>query len=116
MPEKRGQCVKFLFEPQPFHANENTVPQSPNNESRIRSVPNSAKEKNEEKIAIGDIGMCGFASAKRNVEVISQPRGKGNMPAPPKFPNGRTDVGTVEVFFKTETRHSGKSDSHIGIG
>ncbi len=54
-------------------------------------------------------------AAKRNVDVVAEPRGERHVPAPPKFRDRFRDVGVIEVLLELEAEHAPEADRHVGV-
>lgn len=54
-------------------------------------------------------------ASQRDVQVVPEPAGQRNMPAPPEFLYGRADVRMIKVFQKVEAEHMTQSDCHIRV-
>ena len=93
----------------PFvHGQGDPVPSSPQNESPCGAVPESSEQHGDNQVDVGS--YVAFAvSSKRNVEVVFQPAGEGDVPAAPEFGDGRRFIGGVEVFVEMEAEQPEKS-------
>ena len=69
-------------------------------------------QENHKKVEI-DIALP--TSAERNIEVIPEPLGQGNVPAPPELGDAGGDVGIVEVVLELKAEHLTQADGHLGI-
>ena len=99
----------------PFvHGQGDPVPSSPQNESPCGAVPESSEQHGDNQVDVGS--YVAFAvSSKRNVEVVFQPAGEGDVPAAPEFGDGRRFIGGVEVFVEMEAEQQSDTDGHIGV-
>ena len=57
---------------------------APSDESPVGSMPQAADKKNDERIT-DDLRLRAPAAAKRNINVVPEPGGEGNMPSPPEL-------------------------------
>ena len=91
------------------------VRQTPQDERPIRSVPDSRQEPYHEEIE--DMPCFRFhpVSAQRNVDIIPEPAGQGDMPTPPELRNGTGNIRIVEVFIEVKPEHLSQTDGHIRI-
>lgn len=87
---------------------------APDEESPGGSVPQAAEEHGEDEVCVG-AGRASSISAEGDVEVVSEPRGKGDVPAAPEVGDGGGSVGGIEVFCEDEPEHQSESDGHVGI-
>ena len=102
---------------QPDHTlqdQEKSVEQAPEDKIPLSAVPQSGREENDQKVQNGAERSPAVPS-QRDIEIIAEPVGKGNVPAPPEFADGLGAVGQVKVFPEGKTERFRQSDSHIGI-
>ena len=74
-------------------------------------MPNTRKQEDDGNIEVYPLAV----TAQRNIYIVPEERRKGDMPSSPKFSNRFGDVRVIEVFQEVETKHSAKTDGHIGI-
>ena len=87
---------------------------APKDETDRRPVPQSAQEHRDHQVRVGAEAPLAVA-AQRDVEVILQPRGEGDMPAAPELGDRGRLVGRVEVDVEPEAEEERQPDSHVGI-
>ena len=78
---------------------------APCDEVPARSMPETAQKEDHYQVEI-DSRFRDPVSSQRNVEIVTKPRGKRNMPAAPEFLDRLRDVGIIEVFHEFERRTS----------
>ena len=54
-------------------------------------------------------------TAKRDINIISEPASKRNMPASPEFRNTGGNIGIIKVLIKIKSQHFSQTDGHIRI-
>ena len=54
-------------------------------------------------------------SSQRDIDIVSQPAGKGDMPSSPEILNGRSKIGGTEVGGQADAQNSGGTKSDIRI-
>src|SRR5438309_2185063 len=87
---------------------------APNDKRPGRTVPEPADQERQNQVAI-EIDASLAQSAKRNEDVIEQPVGKGDMPAPPEIAKVYCSIRRVEVRWQLETQQQRRSDSDIRV-
>ena len=50
-----------------------------------------------------------------DVDVVPEPGGQGDMPAPPEVRDGNRQIGAVEVLQKVEAEHTTHADGHVAV-
>ena len=91
-----------------------TVQRTPKDKTDGGTVPQTAQKHRQQQVEIG-APLALAVAAKRNVEVIPEPRRERNMPPAPEFGDGGRAVGGIEVFGETEAHHKGQTDGHIRV-
>ena len=62
------------------------------------------------------MSACGNTVASQwDVDVITEPASKRNMPAAPEFRDAGGNVRIIKVLVEIEAQHLSKTDGHIGI-
>ena len=56
-----------------------------------------------------------MATAERNIDIVLEPSGEGNVPAAPEVDEGGREVGTVEVHHQLEAEEPGHAAGGIGV-
>src|SRR5256885_16657959 len=75
---------------------------APDHEIPRRAVPQSAKQHRESQVDVGSPRALAI-SAERHGQVFAQPRGKGNVPAPPEVSDRLRWLGRIEIFRDDES-------------
>lgn len=75
---------------------------APRNEGPISPVPESAQQENDESIP-DNLPFRTPAAAERDIDVIAEPRGQGDMPTPPELRDVPAEIGDVEVPHQFDT-------------
>jgi hypothetical protein len=73
------------------------MPQTPEEERPISTVPNTGAGKDDEQIAVGHELAVAIAT-QRNIQIFFEPSAQGNMPTMPEFRNAGADIGIIEVL------------------
>ena len=87
---------------------------TPRNKSPVGAMPKAAYQEDYQRIT-NDFGFSGATAAQRNVEIIAEPRGERDVPAPPELSNVATEIGIVEVAHQPNAKQLGHTDGDIGI-
>ena len=115
MLQKRRKARERLTPEKLFADEQHKEPQAPRDECPVGPVP-EARECPDEK-EVQNIARAGAAvAAEGNVDIVAEPRGERDVPAPPELGDAAGDIGIVEVFKKVEAEHPAKADGHVGIG
>src|SRR5262249_54540253 len=56
-----------------------------------------------------------LVAAYRNVKISAQPRGKRDVPAPPKISDRLREIRRIKIFRENEPEHQAKPDRHVGV-
>ena len=80
-----------------------SVEQTPANKGPIRSVPESADSPNDIDIT-DDFPFVTSATAEREIDIITEPCRKRNMPPPPELRNASRKIREVKVAHQVETK------------
>lgn len=107
--EHTAKGVPHLVETQ-----EHTVDAAPENEVEGSSMPKTAEKHGHEEVEVLT-ELAVTVAAKGDVEVVLEPRGEADVPAPPELGNRGRLVGAVEVFGKLESEQEGDADGHVGV-
>ena len=59
--------------------------------------------------------FCDPVAAERNINIIPEPGGQGNMPAAPEFLDGKGKIGAFEIRHQTNPEHPGAADGNVGV-
>ena len=100
--------------PAALQGGEHAVPDSPEHEGSAGPVPEAAQQ--EHQGLIQRLACLALAvSAQRDVEVIPEPGGQGDVPAPPEVRNGGSYVGVPEVLRRLKAKHAAQADGHVAV-
>jgi hypothetical protein len=88
---------------------------SPYHKGPVGPMPDTAQQKYE-KDGTTPSGQAGPVAAQRNVQIIPEPGGQGNMPAGPKFTNIPGKVREVKIPHQPEPHYAGSPTGNIRIG
>ena len=77
-------------------------------------MPQSAKEKNDHEIQASAC-IRDAVSAERDIQIIPEPAGQGDVPAAPKIPEGLGDVGVIKILKKLEAEHLSQPHGHVRV-
>lgn len=97
-----------------FEGEQEAMPAAPEDEVEAGAVPEAAEEHGEHKVEVG-AGAAVAIAAEGNVEVVTEPGGKRDMPAAPEFGEGAGEVGAAEVDGEVEAEEFGHADGHVGV-
>ena len=54
-------------------------------------------------------------AAQRNIDIIPEPCGEGNMPAAPELSDGKGEIRAFKVCHQINAEEPGTSDGDVGI-
>ena len=95
-------------------AEEDAMDGAPEDEVEGCAVPKSSQQHGGEQVDV----LPEFAvavAAKRDIEVVLEPGGEADVPAPPELGDGCGLVGAVEVLRKVEAEQEGYAYCHVGV-
>ena len=90
------------------------VPQPPEDEGPVRSVPNAGEEPDHQQVEKMPPGTYPIA-AQGDVHIIPEPGGQRDVPPAPEIGNGYRQIGLVEVLQEVEAKHPPQADGHIAV-
>src|SRR5260370_19225957 len=62
-----------------------------------------------------DARLAAAVTAERHVQIVADPCGERNMPAPPELRHRLRGVRGVEILLEAEAKHPCKPDRHVRI-
>ena len=77
-------------------------------------MPQAAEQHGEEQVAIG-LQRGAAIAPQADVQVVAQPGGQADMPAPPEFGDRLADIGLVEVLHEAEAHHQAQTNGHAAV-
>ena len=77
-------------------------------------MPQSRCQEYQEKIHAGARQPLPVAS-QRNVKILPEPGGEGDMPAPPELADRGRQIRIIEVLFVGKAEHPAQADGHVGV-
>src|ERR1044072_7149333 len=69
---------------------------TPREKRPVRPVPQSAQQHRDQQVPVG-YQRSEAVAPQRHVEIVAQPRGKTDMPAPPEVTRADRKIGRVEI-------------------
>ena len=90
------------------------VQAAPYDEVPRSAVPESAQQHGQNQVDVGTY-LAFPVTAQRNVEVIAQPGGQGDVPAVPEIGHAVRLIGGIEVDGETEAQQQGDTDGHVAV-
>ena len=87
---------------------------APSDESPIGSMPKARKQENDKGVA-DDFPFLDARAAKRNIDIIAEPRCEGNVPSPPKLRYITREIRIVEVAHEFDAEEFSRSDGYVRI-
>ena len=87
---------------------------APNDEGPISTVPKSAHEEDDEDVA-DDLPFANSRTSQRDVEVVPEPSGKGDVPAPPELRNVALEIGGLEVGHELDAKEFGGAYGDVAV-
>ena len=91
------------------------VEEAPGHKGEGSPVPQAADKEHDRHVEAG-AGFAPPAAAQGEVEIVLEPAGQGDVPAPPEILDGGGEVGAVEVLHKAEAQHFGRAPGDVGVG
>ena len=77
-------------------------------------MPKAAEQHGDHQVAISHPSAAAVA-AEWNVQVIAQPGGERDVPAPPEIGDPPREIGTPEIDREMEAEQLCHADRHIGV-
>lgn len=114
MPQQGRAAGKQAPHFSPLHDKKGTVQQAPDDKIPTGSVPESAQEKDQKEVERSAL-FAAPVSAQRDIQVVSEPAGKGNVPPAPELAERAGDVGIIEVDAQLKAEKSPKADGHVRV-
>ena len=87
---------------------------APGDECPIRAVPKAAEQENHERIS-DDLRLRTPATAQRDIHIIPEPGGQGDVPAAPELRDITAEIRHVEVLHRLEAEEFSRTDGHVRI-
>ncbi len=113
--KQKGEKTALLLWPDTYFQNLiNAMDSAPYDIVDARPVPESADQEGKNQVQAMAEGSFAAAS-QRNIHIIPEPGGKGNMPAAPEFTDAAGKVGAFEVLLQINSEELGTADGNIRI-
>ncbi len=77
-------------------------------------MPEAGDGHGQEEVAVGAPAAAAVAT-QGDIEVVAQPAGQRQVPAPPEVLDAAGKIGPVEVFRKVEAQHQAQADGHGAV-
>ncbi len=90
------------------------VVEAPDHEGPGRPVPQAAEQHGDEDVD-GDPPLAAPVAAERDVQVVAQPEGQGDVPPSPEVLEVDGRVGPAEVLGEPEAHQQGEADGDVGV-
>src|SRR6185312_12634376 len=87
--------------------------QSPDRERPGRAVPQTAQRERDHEVKIRP--PAGTLARQREVEIIAQPVGQRDVPAPPEIGDVFSTVGMIEIDGQLNAEQQGRAYRDIGV-
>src|SRR5690606_37418766 len=101
-PFQRVECARGGVHAQgAFDGQPGAVPGAPDDVGEVGAVPQTAQEHGEEQVAVS-LESAATVAAQADVQVVPQPGGQADVPAPTELGDGLADVRLVEVLHEAE--------------
>ncbi len=85
---------------------------APENIGQAAAVPEAAHKKGDKEIQAA-LPFRHPVAAKGNIDIIPEPGGQRNMPAAPKFFDGKGEVRAFKVYRKVDTEQFCAADGNV---
>ena len=93
---------------------ERGVDAAPSDERPIGAVPKTAHQEDDEHVADG-LPLANARTAKRDVEVVAEPRRERDVPTPPKLRDVAREVRRLEVGHELDAKEFGGADGDVAV-
>ncbi len=91
-----------------------TVEEPPEDEGPADAVPEAAKEKDDDGIDVTST-LPASGVGKREIDIVAEPVGEGDVPATPEVGEVDRLVGAVEVVGDSQTEEKAESHRDVGV-
>lgn len=91
-----------------------SVEETPGDECPSGPVPQPAQQHRDEQVQIGSRSATAVAT-ERNVEVITEPGGQGDVPASPELGDVAGEIGLVEILGQLNAQQAADPPGDIGV-
>ena len=114
MPHPARGTFQLFQQERLFQQQQYRVVHTPQHEVPAGAVPQAGEKPDD-----GDVQHLTAqplaVAAQRNIDILPEPCGQADMPAPPELRDGAGFVGVVEVLQKPEAEQPPKADGHVGV-
>ena len=93
---------------------EDCVVRAPSDKRPISAMPKAGEQENDESVA-DYFPFDNTTTTERNIDIISEPCCKGDVPFPPKLRYVTREIGIVEVTHQFDTKEFGSTDGNVRI-
>ena len=97
-----------------FKEQYNKIYKPPKYKGPVRPVPYAGQQPDDKKVQ-NPSGFFYTVSAQRNINIVSEPGAKRDVPSPPKVGNTAGNIWIVECLDEMETENLSQPYRHIGI-
>lgn len=77
-------------------------------------MPEAAHQEHHEDVVV-PTPLHHPVASERDVEVIPEPGGEGDVPAAPKLLDGFREIGSAEVLHQVKAHHPSRPDGHVRV-
>lgn len=109
-----GQSLQQATQAQALGTQQDAMQKAKDHVLPGRAVPQAGEQKNDHQVTAG-AGGAAAAATQRNVQVIPEPAGQGNVPPAPVFPHALGKVGIVEVLGQFQAEKGADTNGHIAV-
>ena len=108
------QLLQDLSQPQALQQHPRRVVEPPEQEVPPRPVPDAGEEPHDQDVA-HPLGPGHAVPPQREIDVLPEPGGQGDVPALPKLYHRAGNIGVVEVLQEVEAEHLPQADGHVAV-
>ena len=91
-----------------------SVDRAPENKGPVRSMPQTACQKDDHDIDVGADPALAVAP-QGDINVLGEKTGQGHVPSVPEFGDGQCLVGGVKIQGQVDVKHFSDTDGHVAV-
>ena len=110
----RRQPLQNAAQEKLFQQQKHRIVQAPEHEIPLGAVP-QARERPDHQDVQHPPAPPDPVAAQRDVDIVPEPGGQADVPAPPELGDGAREVGIVEVLQKVEPKDPAQADGHVRV-
>ena len=112
--DRRGDAFQPVAQHEFFEDEQHAVEQAPEDEVPGGAVPEAGQQPDDQQVE-DDPRCLPPVAAERDVHIVPEPGGQGDVPPAPEVGDRRGDVRVVEVLVEREPEHAAEADGHVRV-